>query len=75
MPLTPAQAAANVEAAQKNLATAEAAAAALAPAATGPRAPEVIIIDLFDALAMRVGNRPQVRALIDELKAATAPKE
>jgi hypothetical protein len=70
MPLTKDQAAANVAAAQKNLADAQAAEAALAPAAAGPRPPEVVMADLFDQIVMALHNRPQLRALVTEFREA-----
>jgi len=64
-------AAAAVAQANRVLAAAQAAAAAEAKAIATPRAPEVIITDLFEQIALRVGNRPQFRLLIAEYRAAT----
>ena len=37
----------------------------------GPRAPDVIITDLLEAIVMHGGNHPHQRALLSEFKAAT----
>jgi len=65
------QAAAAVAQAQRVLDAAKAAAAAETKATTTPRAPEVILADLFDQIALRIGNRPQFKLLIAEYRAAT----
>jgi len=53
------------------LARAQAALDAEAKAAAEPRAPEVVLTDLLEQIAMRLGNRPELRVLIAEYKGAT----
>lgn len=60
--------------AQAALDKAQAAHAESTAAAAEPRAPEAIVTHLFDKLVMRLGNRPELRKLVDELQTATAPK-
>ena len=59
--------------ANAQLAAAQAAAAAELKAKTQPRTPNVILTDIFTNIASRLGNRPDLRLLITEFKAATAP--
>ncbi len=59
--------------ANAQVAAAEKAAAAAAAAAATPRDPEVVLADIFTNIAGRLGNRPDLRALIAEFKAATKP--
>lgn len=44
---------------------------ALAKVKAAPRSAEVVLAALFEAIAMRLGNRPDLKLLIAEFKAAT----
>ena len=50
---------------------AQADAAAEAKAKDTPRAPEVVLSDILANIAGRIGNRPDLRLLLTEFKAAT----
>jgi hypothetical protein len=53
---------------------ADARAAAGIPAEpAAPRAADLVILDLFEAMIMHMGNRPQLQALLKELQAVAAP--
>lgn len=66
---------AQADAAQRKLDAAKAAAAATAKAQATPRTPDVIMVDFMSLVAMRLGNRPDLKLLITELKAATHQEE
>lgn len=57
--------------AQDQLAAAEASVAAAEHQVIEPRSPEVVIGLFMDQVAMRLGNRPELRQLIAEFKNAT----
>lgn len=63
--------AADLEAAKKNLEAAQSAHDEAERKAAGPRAPVVVLADLLDKIVMRLGNRPELRALVAEF----VPKE
>jgi hypothetical protein len=65
--------AADLEAAKKNLEAAQAKHDEAEKKAAGPRKPNVIIMDLFEAIVMRLGNRPEMRALLKELEPHVEP--
>lgn len=65
--------AAALDKAKADLAAAEAAHQDATTAAAGPRKPEVILTDLLDRLVLRLGNRPELRALVTELQKASVP--
>lgn len=67
--------AADLEAAKKNLADAEAAHADALAAAEADKSPEAIVTDLLDAIVMRLGNRPEMRAMVTALHKQTEPAE
>lgn len=67
--------AADLEAAKKNLADAEAAHADALAAAEADKRPEAIVTDLLDAIVMRLGNRPEMRAMVTALHKHTEPAE
>jgi septal ring factor EnvC (AmiA/AmiB activator) len=62
---------AEADAAQRRLEAAKTADAALQKAKETPRAPDVVLADLLEAFAMRLGNRPELKLLITEYKAST----
>lgn len=63
--------AADLETARKNLQAAQTAHDKAEAEGAGPRKADVILMDWFEAVTMRLGNRPELRKLLDELKAAT----
>jgi len=66
---------AEADKAQRNLKAAQDAAAAEAKVKAEPRAPQVVISDLLEAIVMRLGNRPELKLLLTELKAAAHIEE
>lgn len=73
MPPTTEETAAALDKARQDLAAAEAAHQDAEKAAAGPRRPEVVLIDLLDKLVLRLGNRPDLRALVTEMQKAAVP--
>jgi len=69
---TEAETQAALDQAQHDFEAAKAAHDAAVAASAGPRAPDVIIFDLLEAIVMHGGNHPKQRALLKELKAVTA---
>lgn len=67
--------AATLAQAQADLAAAQSAHEAATAAEAGPRKPEVIMVDLLEAIVMHNGNHPHQRELLKELQAAEAPAE
>jgi hypothetical protein len=67
--------AAALETAQKQLEAAQAADDAAKAAAAGPRAPSAIVTDLLTRIVDRLGNRPELAALIKELVAVNEPPQ
>jgi hypothetical protein len=65
--------AADVEAAKAKLADAEAAHAKAVEEAAENRKPPELIVDLLDAIVMRLGNRPEMRAMVASLKKQIEP--
>jgi len=59
---------------QQELADAQAAHDKATAEAAGPRKPDVIILDLLEAIVMHGGNHPHQRELLKELQAAEAPE-
>jgi hypothetical protein len=74
MPKTLAELQADAKLATDTLAAAQKVADAEAKAKVTPRSPDLILLDLFTQIVMRLGNRPDLRLLITELTAAIAPK-
>lgn len=66
--------AAELEAAKAKLAQAEAAHEAALTEAEANKTPEEIITDLFEAIVMRLGNRPEMRAMVAALKPKAQPE-
>jgi hypothetical protein len=66
---------ADLEKAKQQLEAAQSAHDAATAAAEGPRSPDAIIAEWLELVTMRLGNRPELRALIAELKDATGEKE
>jgi hypothetical protein len=60
--------AADLEAAKKKLEAAQAAHDEAEKKAAGPREPETVVTDLLERIVMRLGNRPELRALLTELE-------
>ena len=67
--------AADLEAAKAQLATAEAAHAAALQESEANKSPEEIVTDILDAIVMRLGNRPDMRAMVAALKPKAPEKE
>jgi hypothetical protein len=67
--------AADLEAAKAQLATAEAAHAAALEESEANKSPEEIFIDLLEAIVMRLGNRPEMRAMVAALKPKAVKEE
>jgi len=60
---------------QAQLKKAQADEAELEKVRSTPRAPEVVLTNLLEAIAMRLGNRPELKLLLAEYKAATKQEE
>lgn len=65
--------AADLEAAKQKLADAEAAHAKALVEADENRSPEELVHDLLEAIVMRLGNRPEMRAMVLALEKHIAP--
>jgi len=64
--------AADLEAAKQQLADAETAHAAATAEAAANRTPDELVRVLFESIIMRLGNRPDMRATFEALKAKTS---
>lgn len=67
-----AETAAALDAAKAALDAAQAKHDAAVTAAAGPRSQDAVAHDLFEAIVMRLGNRPELRALLKEMFAGAA---
>jgi hypothetical protein len=67
--------AADLEAAKQKLADAEAAHAKSLEESAANKTPEEIFTDLLEAIVMRLGNRPDMRAMLTALKPKAAKEE
>jgi len=67
--------AATLQSAAAAHAQAQAAHDAAVTASAGTRATELVLSDLLNGIVMRLGNRPDLRALAAEFKAATVKPE
>ena len=65
--------AAELEAAKQKLADAEKAHAEAVAAASENRSPDELLTDFMDLVTMRLGNRPEMRAIVAQLKKHSAP--
>jgi hypothetical protein len=72
---TPEETASQLEAAQAALEKAQADHATALAKAEDSRAPELQMLDLLELMVMRFGNRPQMRALINRLRARLTENE